>query len=422
MNDFPRSMDSPRRKSIVNRSSDATLFFLQLQFLDVFPGEVLVVAPKVTIGGGLLHNGALQLQVTLDATRAKVEVLLRDFNQVVVGHTFLDGAVRVDVNGQGVRHTNGVRQLHNDALGQTMVDQRLGNPASGVGGRTIDLGRVLAGESTATVGTPTAVGINDDLATGQTSITVRATNDETARRVQVVHGLVIEVLFRDDGENHVVHQVPVDLFVGHIRAVLGRDDNGVDTLGDHAAIDLLVFDRDLGLAIGADPVNSAVFAHFGQLGTQLGRQDVGQGHQFGGFVGGIAEHDTLVTSTNVFVLGTVDGSTNFRGLLFNRNNHVDGLVVQALGGVIVTDFLDGLADHFFVVDRATGGDFTEDHHHAGLGAGFACDTGVGVLCNASIQHCIGNLIAQLVGVTFVDGFRGEEEGAIGGHLDTCEQI
>ena len=59
-------------------------------------------------------------------------------------------------------------------MGQTGGHDVLGNPASRVCGRTVDLGRVLAGErATAVVGGAT-VGVDDDLAAGQTGVGRRA--------------------------------------------------------------------------------------------------------------------------------------------------------------------------------------------------------------------------------------------------------
>jgi hypothetical protein len=48
-----------------------------------------------------------------------------------------------------------------------------------VGGRTIDLCGVFSAECTTTVTSPTTVGIDDDLAAGESRITVRTTDDES---------------------------------------------------------------------------------------------------------------------------------------------------------------------------------------------------------------------------------------------------
>src|SRR6478735_4994728 len=49
----------------------------------------------------------------------------------------------------------------------------------GVGGRAVDLGRVLAGEGAAAVAGHAAVGVDDDLAAGQAGVAHRAADLET---------------------------------------------------------------------------------------------------------------------------------------------------------------------------------------------------------------------------------------------------
>jgi hypothetical protein len=60
------------------------------------------------------------------------------------------------------------------------VDQRLGDPACKVGRGTVDFAVVLAGKRTTSVCTPATVGIDNDLASGETGITLRSTDDEEA--------------------------------------------------------------------------------------------------------------------------------------------------------------------------------------------------------------------------------------------------
>src|SRR3546814_13813636 len=68
--------------------------------------------------------------------------------------------------------------------------------ARGVSGRTVDLRRILAGERAATMTRPAAVGVDDDLATGQTAIADRAADHEVAGRVDVELGLLVDPLRR----------------------------------------------------------------------------------------------------------------------------------------------------------------------------------------------------------------------------------
>ena len=88
-------------------------------------------------------------------------------------------------DGKGLGDTNGVRELDESAAQKSGVDEGLGDPAGKVGGRAIDLGEVLSGESSSTVGTPSSVGVDNDLATGQTGITLGTTNDKEAGRLDL---------------------------------------------------------------------------------------------------------------------------------------------------------------------------------------------------------------------------------------------
>lgn len=91
---------------------------------------------------------------------------------------------------------------------------------------------------------------------------------------------------------------------------------------------------------------------------------------------------------------------NIGGLLLDGNQNVASLVVKALGGVVVSNVLDGISDDFLVVEAGLGGDLTEDHNHPGLGGSLASNLGQRVLSQAGIENSIGNLISNLVWVSF----------------------
>jgi len=396
-----------------------TFSYLEVQGLRSLPGEVSVVAAEVTVSGGLLHDRAAQVQVADDGSRAQVEVILDNLSDLQVGLTRAGQTSTVGINedGQWVRHTDGIGQLDQASVGQTSSNEGLGDPTSSVGSGTIDLGGILTREGSTTVGTPTTIGINDDLAAGQTSITVRTTDDETTRRVQVVDGLLVEVLSRDDRLDDVLQQLSLDLLLGDVLVVLGGDDDGVDADRHRAAVLKTVLAGDLGLTVRANPRADTVLADLSQAGTKGGGQVVGQRHQGLGLVSGVTEHNTLVTGSDVLQLVGIDGLGDIRGLLLNGNDDVASAVVQTLGDVIVTDVLQGLTDDLLVVDSGGGGDLTEDHNHTSLGAGLASNTGGGVLTDAGIKDSIRDLVTDLVRVTLVDGLGGKKE-SLGSHFKT----
>lgn len=366
---------------------------LQRKLLDLLPSELL--ATEVSVAGGGLEDGLVEAEVADDATGAEVKVLLHELHEGLL--VVLGGAISVDVDGERVGNTNGVGELDADTVAEVVGHEGLGDPAGGVGGGTVDLGAVLAGEGTASVGAPTSVGVDDDLSAGEAGVTVGSADDEAAGGVDVVDGLLIEVLGGDDGLDDVLHDVLVNLLVGDVGLVLGGDDDGVDADGDHAAVLLLVLDGDLGLTIGAQPLEGSILANVGETLAEAGGEEVGEGHELGGLIGGVAEHDALVTSADLLdALVEVDALGDIGALLLDGDDDVAGVAVDALVGGGVADVADGGTDDVLEIDLGVGGDLTEDHDHAGLGGGLAGDLGLGVLGEAGVEDGIGNLIAELV--------------------------
>jgi len=99
-------------------------------------------------------------------------------------------------------------------------------------------------------------------------------------------------------------------------------------------------------------------------------------------------------------------------LLFESHFYPTGLVVASFVSMIVTDFLECVANNLLVVYGCLCGDFTEHHDHVGLGTGLTCNSGVGVLGLAGIKDCIRDLIAELVRVTLIHRLRRKEESAL----------
>jgi hypothetical protein len=156
--------------------------------------------------------------------------------------------------------------------------------------------------------------------------------------------------------------------------VLGRDDNGVDTLGDDSTAIVGVLDGDLGLGVGSQPWEGAVVTGILHGLVELVGEEEGEGEEFGSLVGGITEHDTLVTSTELLQsLLVVQTLSNVGRLLLNGDEDVASLVVEALLGRVVANVLDGSADDLLVVE---------------VGLGLAGNLGEGVLLQAGIEDGI----------------------------------
>lgn len=122
-----------------------------------------------------------EIQLLDNDTWSHVEVLADDLNQLGTGAALNGGSVVLDEDGEWLSDTDGVGELDAAAADETGSDEGLGDPTGEVGGGSVDLGVILSGESTSTVGTPSTVGINDDLTASETGITLWTTDDEESR-------------------------------------------------------------------------------------------------------------------------------------------------------------------------------------------------------------------------------------------------
>lgn len=196
---------------------------------------------------------------------------------------------------------------------------------------------------------------------------------------------VIEEVSGDNLLDDLLLDLPSEVLSGDIVRVLSGDDNGVNTERDGSTTILLVLDGNLSLGIGPQPVQLSGPASRSQSSVQLVRKDDRQRHVFFGLVGGISEHDTLITGTNRLKRTMVQSLSDIGGLLLNCDKDVASLVIESLVGTVVSDLFDGLSNDLLVIDLALGGNFTENHDHASFGSGLAGDLGEGVLLEACIE-------------------------------------
>ncbi len=128
-------------------------------------------------------------------------------------------------------------------------------------------------------------------------------------------------------------------------------------------------------------------------------------HQLRCFVAGVAEHEPLIAGTlllvQAFALG--DPLGDIGGLTIKGNQHGAGVGIEAHAGIGITDFTDGGADDFRVIDDGVGGYLAGDDRHAGGNHGFAGHAGAWILGQYGIEDGIGYLIGHLIGMPFGHG-------------------
>ena len=160
----------------------ALLQRLEAQSLWLLPGEALV--GEVAVLGSLTVDWVGQVELLDNDTWTHVEVVANDLNKLCRG--LVRCAVGLNEDGEWLCDTNGVGELDQCTSCKLGVNQGLCDPSCKVCCRSVDLAVVLARESSTTVGTPSTVGIDNDLTAGQTGVTLWATNDEKARWLDLI--------------------------------------------------------------------------------------------------------------------------------------------------------------------------------------------------------------------------------------------
>mmetsp|Transcript_10007 Transcript_10007/g.18591 ORF Transcript_10007/g.18591 Transcript_10007/m.18591 type:complete len:449 (-) Transcript_10007:108-1454(-) len=418
------------------------------QILGVLPLEKLdallcvCLATEVAICCSLLVLWLPEGKGLGDGSRAAIELDLQHLGDVVHGQGTLLAAVSLHEQRQRLCHTDGIGKLHQASRAQAAVHHGLGHLSADVGSRAVHFRGVLAREGAAAVRAPATVRVDDDLAASQACIALRAADDELARRVDVqvrvaaIQGDGWLPVLQLDGLQSTLDDLLFNLLVhvlharGHhlcpfvpcalLRAlglgrlgVLGGDHHGVDLLGLNRAIRMLqVLNGHLRLAVRSQPPALAALAHLRQGLTQARGHGVGQRHAVRGLIAGIPEHDALISRPDIhLVLANVHSAGNVRALLVDAHQDLTALVAQTFavdaGQVIHKAVKADLGNHpahdLVVIELGSGGDLAGHHDHVVLCGSLASHLALGVCRQASIQHSIGDLVADLVRVAFVHG-------------------
>mmetsp|Transcript_115276 Transcript_115276/g.187824 ORF Transcript_115276/g.187824 Transcript_115276/m.187824 type:complete len:299 (+) Transcript_115276:352-1248(+) len=296
--------------------------------------------------------------------------------------------------------------------------------------------------------TPSAVRVNDDLAAGKASVTLRATNDEFAGWVDVqvcvvakqrqcgtavLQGDLFQRLLDNLLNNQLVHvlhargchlrtSVASALLAPHRLqrlGMLGGNHHCMDLQGLHRAIFFLaILNCHLSFSIRAQPPQFAVLAHICQLLAQARSHGVRQGHAIFSLITGIAKHDALIASANIhLVFANVNTTCNVRTLFVDSHNNLACLVAQALAvnaGQIInegikSDAKNNPSDNLLVVNLGLSSDLTHHSNHVILCCRLTRNLAFWILGQTSVQDSVRHLITELVWMTFIHRLRREQK-------------
>jgi len=238
----------------------------------------------------------------------------------------------------------------------------------------------------------TAVRVDDDLSPGETGVAHGAADHESTGRVDVMFhtGRVIEAL-RHHRLDDLFHDIAFNLLVGHIRAVLRGDDDRIDPYGPP----VFVLDRDLRFPIRPHPFENVFLAYFGEPLGQAVSQDDRHRHEFSGFVGGIPEHQPLITGS-----AGIHAHRDVTRLLVNRGENGTGVVVESPGGIAVADVFNDFADNVGDFNVGLRRDFSGHQCDACGEDRFAGDARILILSDNGIQDAVGDLVGNFIRMSF----------------------
>ena len=143
-------------------------------------------------------------------------------------------------------NTDGIRQLDLALVSKSCCYDILCNVTCCVCCGTVYLGAVLSGECAAAVTCVATVGVYDDLTAGQTTVSVRSANNETAGWVDKELGILVYHISRDDLVKYILLNILMDLLLGYILIMLSRKNNCIQT---YWLVILIIFYSNLGLSI-----------------------------------------------------------------------------------------------------------------------------------------------------------------------------
>jgi hypothetical protein len=264
-----------------------------------------------------------------------------------------------------------------------------------------------------------AVGVDDDLATGQPGVPHGAADLEPAGGVHqepVAGGVDLQVRQHrvDDVVTHVRGEQFPQVDVG---GVLGGHH---DRVQPHRLIPD-VLDRHLGLAVRAQVRDIAAAPDLGQPAGELVRQHDRHRHQLGGLPAREPEHEALVTGAlavqfvelagalALAVLESLrDALGDIRGLGADRHRHPAGCPVVTLDRGVVPDLQDLLPDDAGNVDVGLRGHLAGHVHLASGDQGLHSNMTARVVLDHRVEDGVADLVRHLVRMTLRHRLGGKE--------------
>jgi len=159
----------------------------------------------------------------------------------------------------------------------------------------------------------------------------------------------------------------------------------------------------LAFGVGAQPLDPAFLSRLRQSGENLIGQANRQRHHLGRLVAGVAEHQSLVPrAESLGRIGLDHAQCNVACLLADGDFHPAAIGVDSQLWAGVADLPEDVSGYRLEAGGSLAGDLAGDHHQLFGEQCLAGDAAGRVLVEATIEHRVGDLVGELVGVTLAD--------------------
>jgi hypothetical protein len=164
-------------------------------------------------------NGATEAKVANDFGGAEIKGLVYGFLDSFEANFFSIESIEADGDGMGM--ANGVGELDFHTIGEAGSNNVLRDIATHVGCASVDFGGVFSTEGATPVATRPSVGIDDDFATGETTVTFGSPDDEAASGINEKFCAPIEHRFWKNFADEFFDNELFDLAMRDVLTVLG---------------------------------------------------------------------------------------------------------------------------------------------------------------------------------------------------------
>ena len=218
----------------------------------------------------------------------------------------------------------------------------------------------------------------------------------------MINSVLVKKLRGNNLFNYLFNNVFFQCFVFYVGRVLGRKHDGMHPYG----FVVFILNSHLRLGIGPEVLEQFFLARLGNgFYKPVGKMN-GKRHKLFRFIACITEHHTLVSRTLFFVKALAFGNAlrNIGRLLMHRHQNPAALRIEAEIRIVIADFGDGLTNNALNVNDGLAGDFARNDHEARGHQGLAGNAGVSVLRKHRVEDGVGNLVADLIGMSLRHAF------------------